>query len=83
MQFHDKFPNLERLVVIDRHVNLRGEVLRNGWPEERWSRESKLNQSDWDREWKSVRELFEKRNILITTPSAVPDIQRRRIADIA
>lgn len=82
-QFHDKFPNLERLVVMDRHANLRGEVLRNGWPEERWNRESKLNQSDWDREWRSVRELFEKRNILITTPLAVPDIQRRRIADIA
>jgi hypothetical protein len=82
-QFHDKFPNLKRLVVMDRYVNLRKEVLRNRWLEERWNRESKSNQSNWDREWKSVQELFEKRNILITTSSAVPDIQRRRIADIA
>lgn len=64
-------------------TNLRGEVLRNGWPEKRWNRESMLKQSDWDQKWKSVQELFEKRNISITTSLAVADVQRRRIADIA
>ncbi|PVH71255.1 hypothetical protein DL98DRAFT_540198 [Cadophora sp. DSE1049] len=37
-EFHEKFPNLKRVIVTDRQLNLDGEVIRNRWTEERWKR---------------------------------------------
>jgi hypothetical protein len=82
-EFHNEFPNLKRLILTDRYANLHGEVLRNGWPEEQWTRESKSNQRDWDRGWKSVLEFFEKRKILITTSSTMSETRSRQTVDIA
>lgn len=38
------FPNLKRVVVMDRCVNLLGKVLRNRWTEEQWTHQSSFNQ---------------------------------------
>lgn len=81
VEFHDKFPNLKRLVITNRHTNLLGDVLRNGWSEARWNHESRLNQRKWDQEWKFVRDYFEGRDISITTSSSIPQADGRQPAD--
>jgi hypothetical protein len=39
MQFSYRFPNLMRLLLRDRYLNLSRAILRNGWREDWWDLE--------------------------------------------
>lgn len=83
VEFHNKFPNLKRLIVTNRHTNILGDVLKNGWSEAQWNREFRLNGRKWEREWKSVRGFFEERDILITSSSINPDLASQQVTSSA
>ncbi len=83
MEFHAKFPDLERMIVTDRHLNLHGEIMRNRWTEEQWKRKLKVYQNDWGRDWKAVESFFEGKGILITRSSDEPETDKDKKIYIA
>lgn len=78
VEFLEKFPNLKRVIVTDRQMNLHGEVFRNRLTEEHWKRESSLNQNDWDRDWKAVEKLLGERGIRIEASSDLPETNEEK-----
>ena len=82
VEFFDKFAN-ESVVIKDRYLNLKGEILTYGCNEVQWNQESRLKQGEGDLEWKLVLDFFEKRNITITTSSTILETEGARKAFIA
>jgi hypothetical protein len=83
VEFSGKFANLKSVVIKDRHLNLKGEILRYGWSEAQWSQESRSRQDGWDLEWKLTLDFFEERNITITTSSTIPEAEGSKKAFMA
>ncbi|KAH8650360.1 hypothetical protein BGZ60DRAFT_421838 [Tricladium varicosporioides] len=71
-RFSERFPNLKRLLVRDRVLDLKGATLRNGWKEDRWSEEASLRQKTWDANWKLVEDFLKERGIEIVTLQETP-----------
>jgi hypothetical protein len=83
VEFSGKFANLERVVIKDRHLNLKGEILRHGWNEAQWNQKSRLRQESWDAECTFVEEVFKERGIELVTLKDIPEAEGTRIAFMA
>lgn len=81
--FFERFSNLKRLFVRDRHLNLTGSILRNGWNEDRWSEEARSRQEVWKAEWKLVEDVFKERGIEIIILPNISETERTRAAFMA
>ncbi|KAG9229476.1 hypothetical protein BJ875DRAFT_488888 [Amylocarpus encephaloides] len=70
-KFSERFPDIKRLLIREKDINLEGKILWNGWNEDRWNEESKLRQNSWDAGWKLVEEVFKDREIELVTSQRI------------
>ncbi|KAH8650396.1 hypothetical protein BGZ60DRAFT_437151 [Tricladium varicosporioides] len=79
-RFSQRFPNLKRLLVRDRYLNLMGVILRNGWEEDHWNDEASSRQKTWDVGWKLVKDFLKERGIEIVALQEIPEAEGNRKA---
>jgi len=81
--FFERFPNLKRLLVRERYLNLAESILRNGWDEDRWSEEARSRLDIWKAEWKLVEDVFKERGIKIVILPEISEAEGTRAALMA
>ncbi|KAH7418849.1 hypothetical protein BKA64DRAFT_739204 [Cadophora sp. MPI-SDFR-AT-0126] len=78
VEFHEKFPKLQGLIVTDRHLNLYHKCFRYKWPEEEWEQVSRVFQDDWDRDAKDLEEFLRRKSIWIPRTSEKPKTDKEK-----